>query len=45
MVAPVAGIRSDLAAREPGVYISMRNELRGPLPLAEAQVLARPIRP
>lgn len=45
MVAPVAGIRADLAPLEPGVYVSMRNELKGPLPLAEAQVLTRPIRP
>ncbi len=45
MVAPVSGIRSDLASREPGVYVSVRNDLRGPLTLAEAQVLTRPIQP
>lgn len=45
MVAPVSGIRSDLAQREPGVYVSIRNELRGPLTVADAQVLTRPIRP
>lgn len=45
MVAPVSGIRADLAARESGVYVTIRNELRGPLTLNEAQMLTRPIRP